>query len=358
MRRPLLHAATFALLLALLPIALVVADFGATALRKLLISRGMPTHPKLRITSSIYHHDLAPLYSGEDEWGGARVPYFTNELGFRDVGPRAIDRNERGRVLVLGDSFAEGMGVPYPETVPGRLGPRTLNAAVSSYSPVIHYRKARHLLETVGLRVDSVLVFVDLSDAHDARFFRLNDRDVVEETIPLDRNTWGNLTARDSLSWLLANHTTVLGAWYEASFCRRHADDCRYSLWNERGKWPSDVRLWEEFGRDGLEKMSTHLDRLREVLDTRGIEMTIVIYPWPSQIFRGEKDDRHSEFWRQWTRERGVPLVDLYPDFIAAGPPRRTLERYFIPRDVHWNAAGHAFVAERLARFKSSRLLE
>lgn len=360
MRRPLYHLATFGLLLGLLPVALVIADFGATFLRGFMVDRQSRGTQTLRIPSRIYHHDLAPLFSGEDTWGSARVPYFTNELGFRDVSARSVALKEkRPRVLLLGDSFAEGIGVAYPDTFAGRAGSQILNAAVSSYSPIIHYRKARHLMETVGLEFQSVVVLIDLSDGHDAQFYRLGDEDYVEETFPLDGNSWGRLTARDSLSWFLGNHTTILGPWYEAAFCRRHADECQYSLWNERGKWPSDDQLWSEFGEKGLSEGGDYMEALRRLLNARGIPMTIVIYPWPYQIFHGQKKNRFTDYWHRWAKERDVAIVDLFPAFIDAGAPRDVLNRYFIPRDVHWNAEGHAFVANRLkAALTPSRLLE
>ena len=43
-------------------------------------------------------------------------------------------------------------------------GVEVLNAAVVSYSPVIHARKLRHLLVDLGLEVDEVVVLLDVSD--------------------------------------------------------------------------------------------------------------------------------------------------------------------------------------------------
>jgi hypothetical protein len=67
-----------------------------------------------------------------------------------------------------------GIGVPYEATCAEILG-RTaversievLNAGVSSYSPLIYHRKARHLLEQVGLDLDAIVVFLDISAPYD-----------------------------------------------------------------------------------------------------------------------------------------------------------------------------------------------
>ena len=70
----------------------------------------------------------------------------------------------------LGDSFLFGVGYDYPLTFAAifsdamaRAGVEVLNAGVVSYSPIIHVRKLEHLLTGVGLEVDEVVVFLDIS---------------------------------------------------------------------------------------------------------------------------------------------------------------------------------------------------
>ena len=93
------------------------------------------------------------------------------------------------------------------------------------------------------------------------------------------------------------------------------------------------------------------MDRLAELLRARSIPLRLVIYPWPTQIERGERDNPHVAYWHEWSRRTGTPLLDLFPAFIGGEPGRQTLERLFIASDVHWNAAGHALVADELRRF-------
>src|SRR5262249_42014195 len=100
----------------------------------------------------------------------------TNSLGFKDAAVRNVPlTTATRRVVVIGDSFTEGLGVPFEETFAGLLaeaGQRRaektefLNAAVASYSPTIYYRKVKLLLDS-GLKFDEVLVLPDLSDVQD-----------------------------------------------------------------------------------------------------------------------------------------------------------------------------------------------
>jgi hypothetical protein len=70
----------------------------------------------------------------------------------------------------VGDSFTEGVGVPYEETFVG-LGSAfpnldVLNAGVSDYGPSVYYLKTKYLLD-LGLQVNEIIVYVDISDVAD-----------------------------------------------------------------------------------------------------------------------------------------------------------------------------------------------
>ena len=74
----------------------------------------------------------------------------------------------------MGDSFTEGGLLDYTDTFVGRidsdLGEKkieVLNAGVSSYSPIIYWRKIKYLIEDMKLKFDEVVVFIDISDPYD-----------------------------------------------------------------------------------------------------------------------------------------------------------------------------------------------
>jgi hypothetical protein len=121
-----------------------------------------PSERLYRIRNETYHHGFASNVSLTSRFGPMAYPMYTNSLGFRDRGPREITLvSSTPRLLFIGDSFTEGIGVPYEDTFVGLLAERlgkervdVLNAAVASYGFVIYRRKIEHLLETVGLRFD------------------------------------------------------------------------------------------------------------------------------------------------------------------------------------------------------------
>ena len=154
----------------LIALALVLVDFGAA---RLLIER-----PGFRVPHHWHHHGLDPLYSKQHSQFGLTHVVTTNSLGLRDSAARRVrSQSSSYRLLFLGDSFTEGVGVDYERTFVGRIGSmlpdvETLNAGVVSYSPHLYFRKLEFLVERQGLKIDEVTVFIDLSDPQDEILYR------------------------------------------------------------------------------------------------------------------------------------------------------------------------------------------
>jgi len=117
-----------------------------------------------------YHHGLKANQDTWAAWGSSLYPFRTNSLGMVDSADYKVNlRGNKNRLLILGDSHSEGVGVPYSATFSGilsrNLHDRTevLNASCISYSPKIEYLKAKFLLGK-GLKVDHIFVLIDISD--------------------------------------------------------------------------------------------------------------------------------------------------------------------------------------------------
>jgi len=311
----------------------------------------------LRTPSDLYHHDLRPNVSVEDEvWGPRRSPYRTNSLAFRDRAVREVPlRSDRPRIVFIGDSFTEGVGVPYADSFVGRvdsaLAPRgveVMNAGVISYCPVIYYRKVKHLLEDVGLRFDLLAVYIDIGDIQD------------EVTYKLDADQNVRPRAARRVAELAADQAKGGRGFFRFPRLKRFLD--RNSLlWsrayvglerlfpmegNRAGLWTVDDGFYEAYGREGLETAREDMDRLRDVLRAHGIPLVVAVYPWPDQVLHHDRDSRQASFWRRWAADNGAGFIDYFPRFIDAGAPREVLGRYYIPGDVHWNEAGHGLIAD------------
>ncbi len=340
-------------------VAMVGSDLAFTGLYR-WAAPGSTPQTRLRVRSDVYHHGLAPLLSLDAErWGPGTYPYRTNSLGFRDRAPLRVPLVPAGRRIVfMGDSFTEGVGVPYEKTFVGivdgalgREGVEVLNAAVSLYSPTLYYRKTRFLLEDVGLRFDELVVFIDVSDIQDEVAFSLDEAGNVALD-PVRRRLEERENARySSALWRLHGvkrfldaHTLLLGRLFDA------LDAAFTSERHRGGAWTLDAKVFDEYGREGLAHARARMDALHALLLARGIRLTIAVYPWTDQILAGDRDSRQVHVWREWAAEKRVGFVDCFPDFLAAGPARDVVKRFFIPGDIHWNDAGHRLVADRFLK--------
>src|SRR4051812_31502051 len=109
-----------------------------------------------RIYNPVYDHGFAADFDGFDVWGEARYRLITDSLGFKDASTREVPLTSAARrILLIGDSFTEGIGQPFENTFAGLLAEEGakrpdktefLNAGVASYSPTIYYAKVKYLL--------------------------------------------------------------------------------------------------------------------------------------------------------------------------------------------------------------------
>ena len=143
-------------------------------------------HKYWRIESNIYHHDLMPNINVFENWGGnLEKKIITNSLGFRDYENKLIKKKSpKERVLLIGDSFIEGAGYDYKDTIGGllqnKLGHKyqVLNSAVGSYSPSIYYKKINHFISQ-GYQFDHALVFLDVSDIFDELYIKFDENENI-----------------------------------------------------------------------------------------------------------------------------------------------------------------------------------
>jgi hypothetical protein len=338
------------------PLLLALTDLAFTGVLGWARGRGPLGEPALRVRSAVFHHTLAPKVAiFAEHWGPRACPYRTNSLGFRDRATRDVSLEPAGRRIVfMGDSFTEGVGVRYEQTFVGlsdaALAPRgveVLNAAVSLYSPIIYERKTRFLLNEVGLRFHEEIVFIDISDVEDELALRTD----AEGNVVMDGHVrreqehaaegWGRTPPRalratrdflDRHTLLLAQAFRLLTAPFESPLHRGAA-------------WTYDAQLFEAFGREGLARARTHMDALAELLRSRGIQLKIAVYPWPDQILMHDRDSRQVRFWTAWAEGHSIPILNYFPLFVTDDSPEQTVRRYYIPGDVHWSEAGHKLVA-------------
>jgi hypothetical protein len=287
------------------------------------------------------HHAFRPYSSGQLLWGTEHVQYDINSLGFRDLARRDVPRLAPGnRIVLIGDSFVEGVGVPYSSTVAhvleGELAAsarpsEVLNAAVASYSPFLYYRRLRRFFDA-GYSATDVIAFLDISDIQDeARggYERLGDNEFPSDS-------WQSAPSFIRRSQLLQQF------WETFVFTSAEERDEYYAV---RDRWTEEDALFEEYGRAGAERCMAQLLRLRTLAAEHGASFLLVIYPWRTQLASPRVPSRAEELFGTFARTHGIALVNAFPTF-------RLLDwnTYFLPLDTHWNEHGHRLMAELIAK--------
>jgi lysophospholipase L1-like esterase len=107
----------------------------------------------------------------------------------------------------------------------------------------------------------------------------------------------------------------------------------------------------------GIRKLKENIGALSLFLKSRGIPLTLVVYPYPFHVVEGKADRATQKIWSGWSAETGVDFVDLFPEFVGLGPGAKSVETYYLEGDCHWNAAGHARVAEALLQRNREKIL-
>jgi len=265
-----------------------------------------------------------------EESEGVRALIGLNALGLR--GPVHVGPTTRQRVLILGDSFAEGRQVNDEELfslIWEREHPELeiVNAGVMGYGTVQEAMVLRHLEPLVHPTL--VVLLVSANDPRDnvtpfvaslgprpyadtdGGFRALNWKPYLPFLPPLPGRVW------------LYRHSVAFQLWQTRRAIRlihtQLMNDYRDHWW--RGV-PNDVK-WKVLG--------TWVATI-----ARGRRLVVVSCPTREAVIAGETE--FTDRLRAISEGVGVPYVDLQPVLRP---------EHFLP--IHWNAAGQRVVARTLA---------
>ena len=331
-----------------------------------------------RVSSPIYHHKILPNIKKKEKWGGKiEKELFTNSIGFRDKKIREIEKInlEKERILLVGDSFIEGVGLNYKNTIAGLLDKylgnkyEVLNSAVGSYSPSIYFKKTKHYLDE-GYKFDQALIFLDISDIYDELFIKFDSNENIltfEETkkqsiqkklfYSLGRILRDNSTLFRFLH-MLSDRTEIIKNYVKLklktsedlnkNFFKVNRDEVMFFRMThiDRGFWTFNDEKFNKISK-GLKQSEKYLIKLFELLDKNNIKSTLIIYPWPTQIFYG--DNYHEKHWRNFAKKNNINFLSTYEVFKSEDTKNFILEN-FIYGDIHWNTKGTRIIFDNLIK--------
>ena len=309
--------------------------------------------PWVRTKDPVAHHGFRPMESQPEQYGPYRWMMYINSLGGKDASCREVPKvGDRPRVAVFGDSFAEGWGLPYEQSLPAHLqtnlgsgGIEVLGFGVASYCPSLTEKWMRKLLEQ-GVRWDLAVVLIDAGDfweeMHDyKKFIDGKEKMKVSNKPRFFRLKWYEYSL--TVQAVTALHRALFPKKQEFSDWEKGQRGNNWKLtWLDQ----PESRNWLE---EGLQQSGQAVLRILQMGRAENFRVLLAVYPYPVMMARGRMDNEHTRFWKNFAKKNRVSLVDLSPCFVEPGvSPEETYGKYFIPGDFHWNDKGSRRVAEHL----------
>jgi hypothetical protein len=165
-----------------LAIFLLVDFFAGSTL--LSVARKEGNRDTFRVAHPQYHHSLQTSYEGPAYWGPFSYTVCTNASGMKSDCQSKYSAEKSFDIAFIGDSFTEGVGVPYEDSFVGMVAKahpdlKIANLGVVSYSPTIYLKKLEEYFKQ-GYTFKKVIVFIDIGDIMDEAFYFTNaDNNVV-----------------------------------------------------------------------------------------------------------------------------------------------------------------------------------
>ncbi|MEE2662967.1 MAG: SGNH/GDSL hydrolase family protein [Myxococcota bacterium] len=366
--------------LALLTGTLVgVAVAAEIVLRLAVPGLALPVFRPGGYLDSQLHHRNPPNARMHDRFGLERYVVETNEDGLRSGWSRAAFRRQGVRIAVLGDSFAFGYGLPVEATLGVRLEQRlrdelgrddvgVLNAGIVTYSPLLSGALfddvVRHYAPT------STLLLLDVTDVADDHMYGgqrvRGGRRSHERRFAIEDQPFPDSPLRGLALWNLARPIRQLVAQWRPPPLPRGLRPARILIDGEEQRDQFFVMRYPlAKTRPFFQALLDNIDALAAAVRDAGSDFALVIGPrhvhWDASEAPGSPETRkygsdatwHAEyirFFEQVAPQLDYPVVELLPAFQDS--PRRPL---VFDHDPHWNADGHALVADELAAFLRER---
>jgi hypothetical protein len=334
---------------------------------------------------SVLHHRFIPNVKSRFKTSSFDTQYDINSFGLRDKEYSIKKPGGSTRILMVGDSFTEGIGVEASETfskvLEGLLNGagtnaryEVINAGVGSYSPLPEYL----YLKTAGLNLnpDIVVLNLDLSDMYDdLQYTRLARFDtaglplgVSPDPVRVDENWWSRKlgTVKNFLrqNTRMYNFITLrIGRYFEGT--------------EHEGRALGDIR-WDKYAMlrpnyiykdQDWSLTRNYILLIRDMLKRQGVRFVLTVYPYGLQVSTREFNVGR-QFWgfrpdslystqpqdsvEVFCKREDIEVINACTAFREAS---QSLYPMYIDDNGHWTATGQRVFAQILFREMQNRHL-
>ncbi len=278
------------------------------------------------------------------------------------------------RILLLGDSFAEGYGVEESQTYQATLEKKLnaqysqtieiLNAGVQGYSPHLEYLYFLH--QGLSLNPDLVILNLDLTDFSDDYRYQqsLLPPPLFQDTIP--NVTWLPIISTQ-IKWWLHQHSRFYDLAIKTAkkylYPQIFKDQIGFTPLAPQTDTFIILRdLNEKTYQDLWRQPTEYILKIKTLLDEKSIPLVVMMHPHGHQLspvawnqgrhqwaFESGKiySLRPQQDLHQFATSQQIAYLDLLPAFKGASDPKSL----FFDFDGHFTPAGHQLMADTLFTF-------
>ena len=323
------------------------------------------------LVGSTGFYEPANNLDGFSKFGPIRYRVKTDQNGFR-ISELQLNQPQSFDLVLLGDSFVWGSGLPWRETMAGQLEKRlsinVLNAGVESYSPTAYRFRLQKLLTSYSIKSGSpVVVSVDISDLQDEATAWFSGSNELNYLTPprrlksLDKSKERSLKAKIiesfplthafllSLKSRLSNKTSGLCSASEPIDCVVSLDRSAFTFKDNLELNPSYQPLGISRGAAKLKKQLTEL--LLEIRH-QGLKAYVLSYPWPAQVIKPTSqldwDGLLEESCLAAKCAGLISTTSIFKEKASVNP--EWYQAYYIKGDMHFNQAGYSLLVNAIQR--------
>ena len=317
------------------------------------------------IAHPVYHHDLKPNLDKIEAWGPLKYRLCTNPYGFKVSCNNVRETRKDFDIAFMGDSFTESVGTIYEESFVGLYAQKhpdiaVANFGVRAYSPSIYFKKIEFLLNN-GFTFNHLIVLPDISDIRDEAILYTIDGKIGSIVDNIEHIAFEESINEyeienkiiNSFHKMLAKHFKF--TWFINCSIYDYYNDDGTGEKIIKGVADSTISRWTRdidsphYGKEGvlggIRKNLEYMRRLKQLLDKHNIKMTVVVYPWPAQLFFEDRDHLGMQIWKDFCIKEGCyNFIDANPFFfdeIQKSSKMEVIKKYYIHGDVHFNTEGN-----------------
>lgn len=286
------------------------------------------------------------------------VEYRTNSVGARDR-ERSVRSDAKDRVIILGDSFAEGWGLDVDDRISNLLETATgiehLNFGTASWGTIQQWQYYKHYARYYDHSAILLLAFPQNDfadnnpDLQDHSFYRPYLRKIGEDyelfyTVKFDDRNTSERPAFKAIKNTIDNNI------YLANIARHAVRLLKEGSVNPETEPKTD---YDNFSESDIELFLYVLGRIAELAEGR--PFYVVTIPTEKDFEVANTNGGDFELIRRLrnfsAQASNVKIIDLAPYFVAdATAHRRSYHDYTFSCDRHWGRLGNRVAANAILK--------